>query len=141
MVQIAEQIKLKLARKELNQESDEIKEIQAVMFNMGMADAASNFASAVNKDIAGKNFHSQLAMEIEKFLGAIIDKFGGVIGLIDLYCMYNRARGTDLISPEDLNIACRRLNISSKRFFVKEYTSGVTTIQSRKLSIFFRHKV
>ncbi len=40
MVAIAEQIKSKLARKELNVESDEIKEIQAVMFNMGIRGAA-----------------------------------------------------------------------------------------------------
>jgi len=96
------------------------------MFNMGMAD--SNFASAVNKDVAGKNFHSQLAQEVEKFLSVIIDKFGGVIGMIDLYCMYNRARGTDFISPEDLKLSCRKLNVSSKRFFIKEYASGVITI-------------
>lgn len=36
MVTIAEQIKSKLQRKELNTESEEIKEIQAVMFNMGI---------------------------------------------------------------------------------------------------------
>ena len=105
MVTIAEQIKSKLERKELNQDSAEIKEIQAVMFNMGITDASS-FSSEVSKDIAGKNFHSQLATELDKFLVSVIEKFGGVIGLVDLYCMYNRARGTDLISPEDLNIAC-----------------------------------
>jgi hypothetical protein len=44
MVAIAEQIKSKLARKELNVESDEIKEIQSVMFNMGIG-GASDFSS------------------------------------------------------------------------------------------------
>ena len=57
MVTIAEQIKAKLARKELNVESDEMKEIQAVMFNMGIS-GASDFNSEVSKNIAGKNFHS-----------------------------------------------------------------------------------
>ena len=75
------------------------------MFNMGIS-GASDFDSQVSKDIAGKQFHSQLANELEKFLETVIDTFGGVIGLVDLYCMYNRARGTDLISPEDLNLAC-----------------------------------
>ncbi len=109
MVTLAEQIKSKLARKELNVESDEMKEIQSVMFNMGIT-GASEFSSEVSKDIAGKNFHVQLASELEKFLDTVIDKFGGVIGLVDLYCMYNRARGTDLISPEDLKISCAKLN-------------------------------
>ena len=55
MVTIAEQIKSKLDRKELNQDSEEIKEIQAVMFNMGIS---TNFTSEVSKDIAGKNYHT-----------------------------------------------------------------------------------
>jgi len=64
-------------------------------------------------------------------LNTIIDKFGGVVGLIDLYCMYNRARGTDLISPDDLNIACKKLHQSSQRFMMKTYPSGVVTVQSK----------
>lgn len=82
------------------------------MFNMGLT-GATDFSSEVSKDIAGKNFHKQLSIEVEKFLDSIIEKFGGVIGLVDLYCVYNRARGTDLISPEDLNIACFQLNKNS----------------------------
>ena len=37
MVAIAESIKSKLARKELDSETEEMKEIQSVMFNMGIA--------------------------------------------------------------------------------------------------------
>jgi ESCRT-II complex subunit VPS36 len=61
-------------------------------------------------------------------------KFGGVIGLVDLYCMYNRARGTDLVSPEDLNIACSNINQSSSQFTVKTYASGVKTIQLKSFN-------
>jgi ESCRT-II complex subunit VPS36 len=79
------------------------------MFNMGMTD---NFTSHVSKDISGKKFYNDLATEIEKFLNSVIesDRFSGVIGLTDLFCLYNRARGTDLVSPQDLNIACHNLN-------------------------------
>ena len=83
----------------------------------------------MSKDIAGKNYHSELAIELEKFLETVVDRFGGVIGMVDLYCLYNRARGTDLISPEDLNVACSRLNSNSQKFMLKVYRSGVKTIQ------------
>jgi len=122
MVLIAEQIKSKLARKELDADSEEMKEIQSVMFNMGIA---SDFSTTVSKDTSGKNYHQELAYEVEKFLNTIIDKFGGVVGLVDLYCMYNRARGTDLISPDDLKIACNKLNSTSANFMLKAYPSGV----------------
>ena len=59
--------------------------------------------------MAGKNYFSELARELEKFLVSVLNEFGGVLALVDIYCMYNRARGTDLISPEDLLIACEKM--------------------------------
>jgi hypothetical protein len=46
MVAIANSIKTKIAKKEINVESEEMKEIQAVMFNMGLI---SDFSSQVSK--------------------------------------------------------------------------------------------
>ena len=54
MVAIAEKIKGALARKELDADSEEMREIQSVMFNMGLA---SDFSSQVSKDTSGKNYH------------------------------------------------------------------------------------
>ena len=76
------------------------------MFNMGMI---SNFTSQDSKDTTGKNYNAEFALEIKEFLMKI-DKFGGVIGLIDLYCIYNRVRIIDMISPDDFNLACTKLN-------------------------------
>jgi ESCRT-II complex subunit VPS36 len=98
------------------------------MFNMGMT---TDFTSMVSKDSSGKNYHSALGQEIEKFLDKVLDKFGGVVGLVDLYCMYNRARGLDLISPDDLRIAAEEINRTSSKYMLKSYKSGVVTIQSR----------
>ena len=84
-------------------------EIQEVMFSMGMADG---FTSIVSQQISGKKYYQHLASELERFLDQVIetDKFSGVMGLIDLYCLYNRARGTDLVSPDDINVACEAIN-------------------------------
>jgi len=107
LVKVAETIQNKIKRKELDSNSEEMKEIQSVMFNMGLA---GNLSVGVSKDLAGKHYFSELAKEIEKFCGQVLERFGGVLALVDLYCLYNRARGTDLISPEDLMIACEKLN-------------------------------
>lgn len=101
---------------------------------MGMTDG---FTSHVSKDISGKKFYQDLAREIEQFLDKVInsERFSGVIGLVDLYCLYNRARGTDLVSPEDLNIACAALNDSSSKYMLKAYTkSGIKTIQLKSFN-------
>mmetsp|Transcript_5543 Transcript_5543/g.9468 ORF Transcript_5543/g.9468 Transcript_5543/m.9468 type:complete len:98 (-) Transcript_5543:511-804(-) len=96
-----------------------MKEIQEVMFNMGM----TGFTSFVSKQVSGKKYYQDLAAEVEAYLDKVIglEKFSGVIGLLDLFCMYNRARGTDLVSPEDLNLACVAIDQKSARFMLKEY--------------------
>ena len=80
-------------------ESAEMKEIQEIMFGMGIG---NEFTSTVTKETAGSNYIDELAKEIEQFVRLSISDYGGLIGLIDLYCVYNRSRGTDMISPEDL---------------------------------------
>jgi ESCRT-II complex subunit VPS36 len=113
---------------------NEMKEIEEVMFNMGMTD---NFTSHVSKSISGKHFLQDLAEEIELFLDRVIntERFSGVIGLVDLFCLYNRARGTDLVGPEDLNSACQLINQSSTKYMIKQYTkSGIKTIQLKTFS-------
>ena len=50
-------------------------------------------------------YHEQIARQLAEFLNRgkfIKDKVGGMITLVDVYCLFNRARGTNLISPEDL---------------------------------------
>lgn len=36
-----------------------------------------------------------------------MQRTGGIMPLPDVYCLYNRARGTELISPDDLLSAVR----------------------------------
>jgi len=64
------------------------------------------------------------------FTSNVLDKFGGVLALLDLYCMYNRARGIDYISPEDLLIACEKLNsMSESKVILRTFPSGVKVVQ------------
>lgn len=108
-----------------------MKEIQSVMFNMGLI---QDFSSQVTKDLSGKNYFQELAREVEEVAVTVLEKFGGVLPLIDIYCMYNRARGTDLISPEDLMIACEKLNESSTKVFVRTFSSGVKVLQLKQFN-------
>lgn len=102
---------------------------------------------------AGKLFHEQLLHEIADLLlttrktsrgldysggrdVCVLEKLGGMVALTDLYCIVNRARGTELISPDDLigacemirdgcsDTKCRQLGIRTHRF-----PSGVVVVQ------------
>ena len=43
-----------------------------------------------------------LWVQLADFLTARVERAGGMMALPDVYCLFNRARGTELISPDDL---------------------------------------
>ena len=59
-------------------------------------------ASPVTRQTAGALFHQQLALQLADFLAPHLEHARGVMTLPDTYCLFNRARGTELVSPEDL---------------------------------------
>lgn len=74
-------------------------ELTSMMSNMGMI-------TALTKD-ASSSYHETLARQISDFLQGSkafsTSKGGsGILTLTDLYCLLNRARGANMISPDDM---------------------------------------
>ena len=44
----------------------------------------------------------ELSRQLADFLAKPLQQSGGIMTLPDVYCLYNRARGTELVSPDDL---------------------------------------
>ncbi len=80
-------------------DDDDTTELSSMMENMGMI-------TALTKDTSS-SYHETLARQIADFLG-MNKKFmtakggSGIMSLTDLYCLFNRARGANMISPDDL---------------------------------------
>ena len=45
--------------------------------------------------------------QLADFLVTPMERAGGMMPLPDAYCLYNRARGTELVSPDDLTAAVK----------------------------------
>jgi len=109
-----------------NHNPSEDNDVRDIMIEMGMV------ASPVTKEMAGNLFHSELARQLTDILDDhLIKKNKGIIALTDVYCLYNRARGTELISPDDLYQACllfEKLNLPLR--LRKFESSGVLALQS-----------
>ena len=56
--------------------------------------------------------------------------------LIDAYCLYNRARGTDLASPQDVFIAASMFNKLNLKLNLRELKSKVLVFESGIIFIF-----
>lgn len=50
------------------------------------------------------------------------------MALVDVYCMYNRAKGYPLVSPHDLIKACEMFPALGLPYFLKSFSSGVKVI-------------
>ncbi|KAL7461571.1 hypothetical protein ACHAXS_001989, partial [Conticribra weissflogii] len=105
--------------------SDDTAKLVNMLENMGMT-------SALSAKESGSIYHKQLSRQLVDFLrkNDKLSKAGGMMTLTDVYCLFNRARGTNLISPEDLLKSLdwmQKLKLGmSKRVFEK---SGVVVIQ------------
>eukprot|EP01080_Neovahlkampfia_damariscottae_P001952 gene1952-1460_t len=90
--------------------------------------------SPVTKQATGTLYHEELAKQLSDYLPKHLEK-NGMIALTDAFCLYNRARGTDLISPEDMYRACSLFDQLDLNLTLKKFDSGVIVIQSKKYNL------
>lgn len=74
------------------------------------------------------------AMQLGDFLGPKVDKAGGMMAMADVYCLFNRARGSELVSPDDLLQACTCFPQAGVPLSIKQFSTGALVVQSRSHS-------
>ncbi|KAG4300582.1 hypothetical protein PCK1_003011 [Pneumocystis canis] len=78
-------------------------------------------------------YYIELAKQVTEFLeNGILKKEGGIITLADAFALYNRARGVDLISPEDLLKACECFETLNLPIQLKRFQSGLLVLQEKE---------
>lgn len=97
-------------------------------------------ASPVTKTSAGTRYHQQLARQLADFLSSppgkrqgartLLDMFGGMMTLPDVFSVFNRARGTALVSPADLLTTAQLLGPTRLGMSLRRFASGVLVIQA-----------
>ncbi|KAE8037897.1 hypothetical protein FH972_010450 [Carpinus fangiana] len=134
MVMLAEKMRQKLLSGSNSQtgstNDDELgskEEMQDWLLSVGII-------SPVTKESAGALYHQQLCRQLADFVRIPLDRAGGMINLIDVYCLFNRARGTELISPEDLLQACSLWEKFDVPVMLRKFDSGVMVIQNKSHS-------
>ncbi|KAG0363281.1 Vacuolar protein-sorting-associated protein 36 [Gamsiella multidivaricata] len=122
MVALAESISNRLAKSN-TMNNEETATFKTYLLSMGIA-------APVTKDTAGAVFHKELARELVEFILPIVEKEGGTMSLMDIYCVFNRARGVELISPKDLHTACQMFPDLNLPLRLRKFDSGLLVIQT-----------
>lgn len=116
---------------ETSTEIGERNEMESILQNIGII-------SPVTKLSAGRLYHHQLAQQIADLLHSknCLSRMGGMATVTDVYCIYNRARGTELVSPDDFYQAVILLDkVPALRLRVREFDSGVRVIEETGLNM------
>jgi len=92
-------------------------------------------ARPVNRENAGaREFAAALAAQFAAFIRRHVEKAGGLLPLTDAYCLYNRARGVDVVVPRDLLLAVGVLERSPSLGLRVRAMGGQRVLQLAELS-------
>ena len=105
MVILAKTISEKIREKKGDVSDDETIRFKSYLMSLGISDPVTREASG-----SEQTYYLKLAKEIYQVLQAPLSESGGMITLTDAFCRINRARGMELLSPEDLLNACKTFN-------------------------------
>jgi ESCRT-II complex subunit VPS36 len=110
-------------------ESGEINEMNEILQDIGIV-------SPVTRYTAGKLYHQELARQIADILirENRLKRMGGMITLPDAYCLVNKARGTEPVSPDDLYHASQIIGSLRIGIKLKTFDTGVLVLQLDNMS-------
>lgn len=106
-----------------------------------LAESASQLGLITTKDMLGGGkseslYLSELSRNVAEFLTddsrGVLKKVGGILTLVDLWAMFNRARGgVELVSPMDFEKAARLWESLKLPVRLRTFRSGVMVVQGR----------
>ncbi|GAA5903000.1 hypothetical protein JCM5296_004513 [Sporobolomyces johnsonii] len=87
---------------------------------------------------SSREYHRELARELAGVLqkGRVLEGRGGIMGLDEVWCVWNRARGVALVSPKDLRSAAPYLPLfTAPALSLLTFPSGLTILHTPHFSL------
>ncbi|EFA02261.1 vacuolar protein-sorting-associated protein 36 [Tribolium castaneum] len=124
MVSLSKMISTKIKDKQGDITEDETVRFKSYLLSLGIDDPVTR--NAFKSD---NQYYRSLAKEICDLLQSHIEDRGGMMALTDVFCWVNRARGLELLSPEDILSACQIMESMSLPLKLIQFSSGVMVLQ------------
>ncbi|XP_059694942.1 vacuolar protein-sorting-associated protein 36 isoform X1 [Haemorhous mexicanus] len=147
MVELSKSIANKIKEKQGDITEDETIRFKSYLLSMGIANPVTRETYG-----SGTQYHMQLAKQLAGILQtpleppagrdyevpglflspvlcSLTQEQGGIMSLTEVYCLVNRARGLELLSPEDLVNACKMLESLKLPLRLRIFDSGVMVIE------------
>lgn len=122
MVSVSKVISTKIRERQGDISEDETVRFKSYLLSLGIDDPVTR-DSYEDSSL----YYMSLANQICEMLLDPLSEMGGMMSLADVYCRVNRARGLELLSPEDLLNACRVLKGGPIK--LRQFPSGAMVLQ------------
>ena len=122
MVKLAQSISTKIREKQGEITEDETIQFKSYLLSMGIDDPITRGSHSDTE------YHKLLAQEMFLILDQPIQEAGGMITLTDAFVRVNRARGLELVSPEDILGAASALRDTQLPMKLQRFESGVLVL-------------
>lgn len=123
MVTLSKNISTKIREKQGDITEDETVRFKSYLLSLGISDPVTRDTHG-----SGQQYYKELAKQVATFIQEPLKECGGTMTLTDAYCRVNRARGLELLSPEDLVNACQMLEIMQLPVRLQVFESGVMVL-------------
>jgi len=129
MVALSKSISTKIRDKQGEITEDETVQFKSYLLSLGIDDP-------VTKDSAGsdKKYYQGLAQEMFLILDTPVQEAGGMMTLTDAFVRVNRARGLELISPDDLLLGAKALAEAGLPLQLHTFPTGVMVLRGQGVS-------
>uniref|UniRef100_H3A9N9 Vacuolar protein-sorting-associated protein 36 n=2 Tax=Latimeria chalumnae TaxID=7897 RepID=H3A9N9_LATCH len=124
MVELSKSIANKIKDKQGDITEDETIRFKSYLLSMGIDNPVTRETHG-----SGTHYHMQLAKQLAEMLRKHLEEHGGIMALTEVYCLVNRARGMELLSPEDLVNSCKMFEALKLPLRLRIFDSGVMVIQ------------
>lgn len=124
MVKLAQSISTKIREKQGEITEDETIQFKSYLLSLGIDDPITkgNHSDA--------EYYKLLAQEMFLILDQPIQQSGGMMTLTDAFVRVNRARGLELVSPDDILASARALELTHIPMRLHQFDSGVLVLMT-----------
>lgn len=124
MVSLSKNISTKIREKQGDISEDDTVRFKSYLMSLGIDDPVTRDAFRSDSE-----YYLGLAQQVSDMMVAVLLECGGIMSLADVWCRVNRARGLELVSPEDLLNACKLLRTVDAPMSLRKFPSGACVLQ------------
>ncbi|XP_059061892.1 vacuolar protein-sorting-associated protein 36 [Achroia grisella] len=124
MVALSKNISAKIREKQGDISEDDTVRFKSYLMSLGIDDPVTRDTFRSDSE-----YYMELSQQISDMIVAVLMDCGGIMSLADVWCRVNRARGLELISPEDLLNACKLLQRIGAPMSMRKFPSGACVLQ------------